>query len=182
MKWYQVLMWLALGFGIGLLVSSCQVAPVAPNPQPVIGPPQQMIQKAMNLPWLITTSILGIAGGVAGMLFLPGPGKTIALALVAFCVVSLGLTLLVAQYAQWLVLGTVVACVGVGIYALSRVKKALPELVQTVEAAKAHLTIEAKELLFGKDKPTAAKDGNGTISGGIQSPSTEAIVGAIRNG
>ena len=132
----------------------------------------------MNLPWLITASILGIAGSIVGMIFLPGPGKTLALALAAFCAISLGLTILVAQYAQWLVLGTVVACLAVGIYAVARVRRALPELVKTIDLAKAKLTAEAKEHLFGSgdslEKP-------GLVRGRVQSASTEQIVANIRS-
>ena len=167
-------------------LTGCQTFPVAPNPNIVpVGPsgqPGQIIQKAINLPWLISTSIFGIAGGLVGALFLPGPGKKIAMILSVFCAVSLGLTLAVVQYAQWLVLGTVVLCVGCGVWAILNVRKALPELVHTVEAAKEHLTSDAKELLFGKARPIAAKDGNGIVSGTIQSLSTKTLVREIRNG
>jgi lysylphosphatidylglycerol synthetase-like protein (DUF2156 family) len=178
--------------GMFLLVCSsitgCQSVPPVPKPPVDAVPdrPQDVVQKAMNLPWLLSMSVFGIAGGIVGTLFLPGPLKTLAIALAAFCAISLGLTLLVTQYAQWLILGTVVLCVGLGIWATMRTKKemtvlktAIPELVKTVELTKDKLTAEVKEHLFGKKSiPTTT---SGIVSSEVQSASTQALVTEIRN-
>jgi len=179
---------LAIWILICLSVLGCQNCPMKPDvtpggTTPSISPTHQVVQKAMNLPWLLSMSVFGIAGGIVGVLFLPGPLKTLALALTAFCAISLGLTLLVVQYAMWLVLGTVVACVGVGVYGIFRQKnlhavadQAIKDLVKTVDLTKTKLTAEAKEHLFGIQKPT---ESGGEIHK-VQAASTEALVAEIR--
>ena len=96
---------------------------VSPTPVPAVPPigghngSQQAIQvvtTAMNLPWLVTTSSLGITLGIVGLLFAPGPLKTIAGTVVVGCAIFLGLMLLIAAYAKWFAfgaLGLVAACV-----------------------------------------------------------------------
>ena len=175
---------------LGLLVPfGCHMFPSQPKPViptiPTVPPPvHQIIQKALNLPWLLSMSVFGIAGGVVGLLFLPGPLKTLALALITFCAVGLGLTLLVAEYAQWLVLGTVVGGVGIGIYGIYHAKnthiiadQAIRELVKTVDLTKDKLTAEAKEHLFGIHKPVSEAGG---VVHTVQSATTEAIVAEVR--
>jgi len=179
-------------FGLLIFLFGCHGFPMHPKPPtvlppgPIAPPVQQVIQKAMNLPWLLSMSVFGIAGGIVGVLFLPGPLKTLALALTFFCVISLGLTLLVAQYAMWLVLGTVIACIGIGVYGIFRARnthaianQAIQDLVKTVNLTKSKLTVEAKEHLFGIKKKTSTKKVGGVIHM-VQSPSTEAIVAEVR--
>ena len=190
-------LWVIIGlvFAVVLIVlgmlSSFGCHAILPQPKPVIpaiptiSPPiHQVVQKALNLPWLLSMSVFGIAGGVVGLLFLPGPLKTIALALITFCAVGLGLTLLVASYAQWIVLGTVVGGVGIGIYGVYHAKnvhavtdQAIKELVKTVDLTKERLTKEAKEHLFGISKPVTEPGGAVHT---VQSASTEAIVAEVR--
>jgi hypothetical protein len=164
---------------------NCPLKPVSPggNAPGISSPTQQVVQKAMNLPWLLSISVFGIAGGIVGVLFLPGPLKTLALALTAFCALSLGLTLLVVQYAVWLVIGTVTACIGIGVYGILRQKnmrtvteQAIKDLVKTVDLTKTKLTAEAKEHLFGTQQP--AKN-VGAIHA-VQAATTEALVAEVR--
>jgi hypothetical protein len=140
-------------------------------------PANKLVQTALNLPWLITMSVLGISGGITGAMFLPGPLKVFAIALAAFCAIAMGLTILVSQYALYVVLGTAVLCLGVGAYAVVNAKKAIPELIQTVDLCKSKLQAEVKEHLFGNgntlEKPGLVRDK-------VQSPTTEAIVAAVR--
>ena len=165
-----------------ILVTGCQTV----NPASGVKPPttagnttpaNKVVQTALNLPWLITTSILGIAGGVTGALFLPGPLKLFAVALAAFCAISMGLTILVSQYALYVVIGTAVLCLGVGAYAVANVKKAIPELIQTVDLCKSKLDAEVREHLFGGGNTLERP---GLVRDKVQSPTTEAIIAAVR--
>ena len=167
-----------------VLAAGCGLMVPKPKVPLVVTPVNAVVQTALDLPWLITTAVLGMAGSVAGMLFLPGPGKTIALALGIFCAVALGLTILVAQYAMYFMLAIVAVCVGVGGYAIVRAKgntkvleAAIPQLVRTVDLAKASLRQEAKEHLFGGEIPQFKP---GIIRSEVQSPATEKIVAEIR--
>jgi hypothetical protein len=176
---------LVLLFGCGCLggyhVPVTKPGEVTPAPNVA----KEVVRQAVNLPWLITASILGLAGSLAGLVFLPGPGRTVAMAGAVFCGLALGLTILVAAYAQWLVLGAVLLCVGIGVYAVLRAKKtatvlktAIPELVKTVEVCKGYLTNEAKTQLFGPTQPSASAEG--AVGATIQSPATAALVADAR--
>jgi hypothetical protein len=166
-----------------VMVSGCMasggVKPgVNPNTPPANTPPaNKLVQTALNLPWLITMSVLGISGGITGAMFLPGPLKVFAIALAAFCAIAMGLTILVSQYALYVVLGTAVLCLGVGAYAVVNAKKAIPELVKTVDLCKSKLQAEVKEHLFGNGNTLETP---GLVRDKVQSPSTEAIVAAVR--
>jgi len=150
------------------IVPASHTIPVIPAVSSTAG---QIVAQAGDLPWIITVSLFGITGGILAALFAPGPFKTIGMIASLGCAILLGLTLLVVVYAKWLVLGVAVLAVSLGVYAVVVQKKAVPELVKTVEAVKAHLTAEAKELLFG-----------GKVSGTVtQSPTTEILVKEIRN-
>jgi hypothetical protein len=70
---------------------------------------------------------------------------------------------------------------GVGAYALINVKKAIPELIETVNLCKDKLTAEVKEHLFGIKGTTTTIATAGLISDTVQSSSTEAMVAATKS-
>ena len=106
-------------------VCGCQTTPIPHMPAVTPTPAPQSIQvvtQAMNLPWLATASSLGITLGIVGLLFAPGPLKSIAGVVTVGCAIFLGLMLLIAAYAKWFAfgaLGLVVVCV---IYAVANKK------------------------------------------------------------
>jgi hypothetical protein len=120
MKYVEgLVIWAILGVMAWALVGC--ISPVA-APTSVIPPiggyngtqTIQVVTRAMNLPWLVVASSLGITLGIVGLLFAPGPLKTIAGVMVVGCAIFLGLMLLIAAYAKWFAfgaLGLVIACV-----------------------------------------------------------------------
>jgi hypothetical protein len=80
--------------------------------------PTQVVTQAMNLPWLATASSLGITLGIVGLLFAPGPLKSIAGIVTVGCAIFLGLMLLIAAYAKWFAFGALGLVVACGIYAV----------------------------------------------------------------
>lgn len=117
--------------------------------------------------WLILICLIGI--GISGALFLAG--NKLGIAGAAGSIITLIAAITVNQHLgliSWIGLAIIVAIVGLLIWQICVNRKALSEIIQSVDTAKNDLTDDVKNALFGK----------GGIFKLIQSPSTEKIVDA----
>jgi membrane-bound ClpP family serine protease len=123
--------------------------------------------------WLTVGSVVGL--GVCGALFFTGNkwGITGGIA----CLITLGVSVFVAQYTAWFAVGVGVVGIGVVgliIYELWKRHHVAQQLVQTVEASKMAMREPARRFLFG----------NGPVSGKVdhdQSPTTKKFVKQLRD-
>ena len=124
--------------------------------------------------WLVPVAILGMAAGA--FLLVQGSMK-LGLGVIIACGAALGLSITVFQHfvlIAWLGFG--IAAVGV-LYAFYQAyiqRKAIAELVRTVEVVKPQMAAQAQIEVFGPD------DKDHGLAGTIQSKATEALVTAER--
>jgi hypothetical protein len=123
--------------------------------------------------WVILFSVVGV-GVAAALVF---EGNTWGISFGFGCLVTLGLSIFITQYAMWFAIAAAVLCLGgIGYIVYQRLtdKKVGTQLVQTNESAKMGLPDAFRYSLFG----------NGPIPGHvdvIQSPCTKRFVDKLRS-
>lgn len=137
--------WFAIGVIIffilaAIFLNSCALLqPGKPKPvepplpiDTIVKPAVQLWYAAKTSNWLVTMSILGIAGGVFATL----NGQKWGLAVVVSCSVSLFMSLAVARFAWWMAICGLFGSVGLCIASILARKKALVEIIKGVQRYK----------------------------------------------
>jgi hypothetical protein len=133
---WGIIVLLAACLLVGIFVSGCAI--LQPKPKPVIPiktlvkPTVQLWYAAKASNWLVTMSILGIAGGVFATL----NGQKWGLAVVVSCSVSLFMSLAVARFAWWMAVCGLFGSVGICITSILSRKRALVQIIKGGEILK----------------------------------------------
>lgn len=129
---------LMAAFLIYFCINAAGCAILQSKPKPTI-PTEVLIKPAVQLwyaakasNWLVTMSILGIAGGVFATL----NGQKWGLAVVVSCSVSLFMSLAVARFAWWMAVCGLFGSVGICIASILTRKRALVEIIKGVQKIK----------------------------------------------
>ena len=139
--------------------------------------------------WLVVLGALALAGMVlsgAGVWFAPTPGmKRMAVGGLIFCGVTFAAAAALHRYYEPIVLiatiglgVAVLLAIGYGIYLHVGKRKAVVELVETIEAVKTELPPPVRTALFAQPTDAGATAGGAVYQ--IQSPSTVKEVAAVR--
>ena len=121
------------GYLIVLIIamSGCAVLQPRPSSVSIVAPTPaiQIWQAAKSSNWIVTMSILGIAGGVFATL----NGQKWGLAIVVSCSVALFMSLAVARFAWWMAICGLFGSVGLCIVSIMSRKRALVEIIKGVQ-------------------------------------------------
>lgn len=125
-------------------------------------------QREKMLNWIIVASIVG--AGVFGALILFG--NVWAISGVAACALTMTLAITVTEYLQWIAMGglaVIFLAVAMVLYQIFKQRKAISEMVKTVELTKVELPKDSKDRIFGR------KNEEGLVHS-VQSKSTSRMV------
>lgn len=129
LKWLFVIIAYIILLVVFVMPSGCS----APKPNLPSGPGAELLVKTITKTnWLLTFSIIGVGAGFFGFL----NGNSRGLSIMASCFVVLSLVLAIAQYAAWIAGVTMLGAVGLMAFTIITRKRALKEIVQTVEHTK----------------------------------------------
>lgn len=164
--------------GIALILSApgCKTWGLNSSPldQDITDTPKERFTKAVkSVGWLLILSVIGASVSAFALL----NGSKWALSSLIGSIVMLGLSLVISRYAELLALISLICIIGgIGffIYSVIVKRKALKEIVMTVEKIKPHLS-ENGVTTFFKDK------NNPDSAPAIQSQSTEKLVAKIKD-
>ena len=137
-----------------IFLPGCTVLQSKPKPMPVIAPTPtvQIWQAAKSSNWIVTMSILGIAGGVFATL----NGQKWGMAVVVSCSVALFMSLAVARFAWWMAICGLFGSVGLCVASIMSRKRALVEIIKGVQGYRS--TIDTRcidmELDHQQSEPT----------------------------
>ena len=120
--------------------------------------------------WLLTISILGVGAGFFA--FLNGNSK--GLSIMATCFVVMSIVLMLAKFAIWLAIFATICSFGLLAYTILTRKRALKEIIETVEKTREDLSEDMDNHLFGNE------ESNGYVKNLIQHPATIKLVKKIK--
>ena len=120
---------LALTLLSWIFMPGCAVLQSKPAPIVAPTPANQLWQAAKASNWLVTMSILGIAGGVFATL----NGQKWGMAVVVSCSVALFMSLAVARFAWWMAICGLFGSVGLCVASIMSRKRALVEIIKGVQ-------------------------------------------------
>jgi len=124
---------------IGVLASGCSMLS-RQGPQPVITEPPtpgvQLWQAVKKSNWLVTISILGIAGGVFA---LANGSAKLGSAVIASGSTSLFMTLAVSRFAMWMAVFGLLGSLAAVLFSILARRKALVEIIKGVQDYKDNL-------------------------------------------
>lgn len=147
-----------------IFMPGCAVLQREETPIVIPAPGVQLWQAAKSSNWIVTLSILGIAGGVFATL----NGQKWGIAVVVSCSVSLFMSLAVARFAWWMAICGLLGSVSLCVASIMSRKRALVEIIKGVQ-------------IFKKNElePDAIRHLRGELS--QQSPSTQKTVKKIKS-
>ena len=151
---YWIVIALILICFIVAAVTGCAVFQPKPKLIPIVAPSPaiQLWQAVKNSNWLVTVSILGIAGGIFATL----NGQKWGIAFVISCCVSLFMVLAVARFAWWMAVCGLVGSVTICIASILSRKRALVEIIRGVQIYR-NKTIEHDDLDSDLNKAQKSK-------------------------
>lgn len=116
----------------GIFTSGCAVLEQQHRKIPTVAPTpaEQMYRAAKDSNWIVTISILGIAGGVFATL----NGQKWGMAVIISCSVALFMSLAVARFAWWMAICGLLGSVGLCVASIMSRKRALVEIVKGVQS------------------------------------------------
>lgn len=126
---YSIIITIIITFIVMIFTSGCAVPQrkdisiIAPEPD------VQLWQAIKDSNWIVTISILGIAGGVFATL----NGQKWGLAVVVSCSVALFMSLAVTRFAWWMALCGLFGSVGLCITSIMSRKRALVEIIKGIQ-------------------------------------------------
>jgi len=144
--------------------------PQPKQPVPIIAPTPavQIWQAAKSSNWIVTISILGIAGGVFAAL----NGQKWGMAVIISCSVALFMSLAVARFAWWMAICGLVGSVGLCMASILARKRALVDIIKGGQKFKKNFGAEGEKYFTTHEF--------NRIQDSIQSKSTKKIVKKIK--
>lgn len=116
----------------GIFTPGCAALQRRETPTVAPKPAVQMWQAAKDSNWIVTISILGMAGGVFATL----NGQKWGMAVIVSCSVALFMSLAVARFAWWMAVCGLLGSVGLCVVSIMSRKRALVEIIKGVEKLK----------------------------------------------
>lgn len=149
---------LIIGIIMGFMLlwsTGCAILQPKPTPTIIPTPAAQLWQTVVKSNWLVTASILGIAGGIFATL----NGQKWGIAIVISCCVSLFMTLAVARFAWWMAVFGLTGSICISIASILSRKQALVEIIKGTQKLKysihnIHTDTSNKILESEQSKPT----------------------------
>lgn len=137
---------------LACILSGCQLLNQRPDPIPE-NHTELLLRVAEKTNWMVTLSILGIAGCTFAFL----NGNKWGLTGIVACIIILSMSLMVIRYATWLAIGGLIGSIGLVVWSIFIKNKALQQIIQGVQKFR-YNTIEHEEidgiLQINQDKST----------------------------
>lgn len=166
--WIVIILWIIFlgvitvcSMGCSMFSGQRSQSTITTSPTPGV----QLWQAAKKSNWLVTISILGIAGGVFAM---ANGASKLGIATIASSSASLFMALAVARFSMWLAVCGLVGSIAAVLFSILARRKALVEIIKGVQNFKINR------------EPLLIEEING-ILGAEQANTTKKIVGNIKN-
>jgi len=168
-RFYEIIFIVLIVLLFIVILSGCSMFKSQKSKSPVFTKPPtpgvQLWQAAKKSNWLVTLSVLGMAGGV----FALANGSTkLGYSCIAASGVNLFMALAVARYSAWMAVFGLIGSVSAVLFSILVRRKALVEIIKGVQILKKPPHVP------GQIQPNV-------ILGDLQSKTTKTIVGNIKN-